>query len=81
MRPLYPIFALPGLGYTAGFLPLIDVYLALRVGDHSVADDVDRLNIPPIPGDMPNKLLRLHIEGCEEESILYPHRDVEDPVA
>ena len=47
--------------------PLVDAYLIVGVGDHSVADDMDGLNIPTAPEVVSNKLLRLHIKGCEEE--------------
>lgn len=47
--------------------PLVDAHLIVGVGDHSVADDVHRLDIPTAPEIVPNKLLRLHIKGCEEE--------------
>ena len=46
---------------------LVDAHLIVGVGDHSVTNDVDRLNIPTAPEVMPNKLLHLHIKGCEEE--------------
>ena len=63
IRPLYPIFALLSPWYTAGAHPLVDAYLIVGVGDHSVTDDMYGLNIPTAPEVMPNKLLRLHIEG------------------
>ena len=46
---------------------LVDAYLVVGVGYHSVADDVHGVDIPAAPEVMPNKLLRLHIKGCEEE--------------
>ena len=47
--------------------PLVDTYLVTGVGDHSVSDDMHGINIPTAPEVVPNKLLRLHIKGCEEE--------------
>ena len=47
--------------------PLVDAYLVVGVGNHSVTDDVDRFDVPTAPEVVPNKLLRLHIKGCEEE--------------
>ena len=47
--------------------PLVDAYLVVGVGDHSVADDVHGVDIPTVPEVVSNKLLRLHIKGCEEE--------------
>ena len=41
--------------------PLVDAYLVVGVGDHSVADDMDRLDIPTAPEVVPNK-------PCEENS-------------
>ena len=51
----------------------------MGVGDHSVADDVDRFDVPTTPEVVPNKLFRLHIEGRKEEDSRDPYRDVEDP--
>ena len=47
--------------------PLVDTYLVVGVGDHPVTDDMYGLDIPTAPEVVPNKLLRLHIKGCEEE--------------
>ena len=47
--------------------PLVDAYLVVGVGDHSVTDDVHGVDIPTAPEVVSNKLLRLHIKGCEEE--------------
>ena len=47
--------------------PLVDAYLIVGVGDHSVADDGHGVDIPTAPEVVSNKLLRLHIKGCEEE--------------
>ena len=39
----------------------------MGVDDHLVADDVHGVDIPTALEVVPNKLLRLHIKGCEEE--------------
>ena len=47
--------------------PLVDAYLVVGAGNHSVTDDMYGLDIPTAPEVVPNKLLLLHIKGCEEE--------------
>ena len=51
----------------------------MGVGDHPVANDMHRVDIPTTPEVVPNKLFRLQIEGRKEEDSRDPHRDVEDP--
>ena len=63
MRPLYPIFTLLSPWYTAGVHPLVDTYLVIGVGDHPAAEDMYGLNIPTAPEVVPNKFLRLYVEG------------------
>ena len=60
--------------------PLVDAYLVVGAGNHSVTDDMYGLDIPTAPEVMPNKLLHLHIEGRKEEDPRHSYRDVEDPL-
>ena len=53
--------------------PLVDAYLVVGVGDHSVTDDVRGVDIPTAPEVVPNKLLSLHIEGRKEEDPRHPY--------
>ena len=66
-------------GQGALISPLVDAYLVVGVGDHSVADNMHGIDIPTVPEVVPNKLLRLDIEGRKEEDTRHPHRDIEDP--
>ena len=47
--------------------PLVDAYLVVGAGDHPVTDNMHGVDIPTAPEVVSNKLLRLHIKGCEEE--------------
>ena len=59
-----------GVSWQGALIGLLGWYMrtsSWEVGDHSVSDDVHGINIPTAPEVVPNKLLRLHIKGCEEE--------------